>query len=52
LPSREYATVNEIADALHLSHGTVRIHISAAMQKLDARNRLEAVRIASEHGWL
>jgi len=50
--SREYATVAEIAAALHLSHGTVRNHISAAIQKLDARNRVEAVRIAQENGWL
>jgi two-component system response regulator DesR len=50
--SREHATIADVAAALHLSPGTVRNHISAAMQKLDARNRGEAVRIASEQGWL
>jgi two-component system, NarL family, response regulator DesR len=50
--SRDHATVAEIAGALHLSHGTVRNHISAAIQKLDARNRGDAVRIAEDNGWL
>ena len=50
--SRSYATVAELADALYLSPGTVRNHLSSAMQKLDARNRAEAVRVAEEKGWL
>jgi two-component system, NarL family, response regulator DesR len=50
--SREHATISEMALALHLSHGTVRNHISAAIQKLDARNRRDAVRIAEENGWI
>ena len=50
--SREYATVAELAQALYLSHGTVRNHLSSVMQKLDARNRAEAVKIADENGWL
>jgi two-component system response regulator DesR len=50
--SRRNATVAELAGALHLSSGTVRNHLSAAMQKLDARNRAEAVRVAEEKGWL
>jgi two-component system response regulator DesR len=50
--SRSYATVGELAAALHLSHGTVRNHLSSVMQKLDARNRGEAVRVAEERGWL
>lgn len=50
--SREYATVAELAQALFLSHGTVRNHLSSVMQKLDARNRAEAVKIAEENGWL
>jgi two-component system, NarL family, response regulator DesR len=50
--SREHDTIAEMAGALHLSHGTVRNHISAAIGKLDARNRVEAVRIAQENGWL
>jgi len=50
--SRNYTTVAELADALFLSHGTVRNHLSSVMQKLDARNRGEAVRTAEERGWL
>ena len=42
----------ELAGALFLSAGTVRNHLSSAMQKLDARNRAEAVRVAEEKGWL
>lgn len=50
--SRDHATVAELAKALYLSHGTVRNHLSSVMQKLDARNRAEAVRLAEERGWL
>jgi two-component system, NarL family, response regulator DesR len=50
--SRKYSTIEDIAGALFLSQGTVRNHISAAMQKLDARNRAEAVRTAEDNGWL
>jgi two-component system response regulator DesR len=50
--SRELATVAEIARAVYLSPGTVRNYLSSAMQKLGARTRAEAVRIAEEKGWL
>jgi two-component system response regulator DesR len=50
--SRNHATVAELAQALYLSPGTVRNHLSSVMQKLDARNRGEAVRMAEERGWL
>ncbi len=50
--SRHHATVADIAAALYLSPGTVRNHLSSVMQKLDARNRAEAVRVAEEKGWL
>ncbi|MDK0521993.1 response regulator transcription factor [Streptomyces sp. ML-6] len=46
------STNTEIAAALHLSQGTVRNYLSMAIQKLAARNRAEAVRIAREKGWL
>ena len=46
------STNAEIATALHLSQGTVRNYLSTAIQKMTARNRAEAVRIASEKGWL
>jgi two-component system, NarL family, response regulator DesR len=41
-----------IAARLHLSNGTVRNHLSAAIQKLGARNRAEAVELAQQKGWL
>jgi two-component system, NarL family, response regulator DesR len=50
--SRRYATVAELAAEIFLSHGTVRNHLSSVMQKLDARNRADAVRIAEENGWI
>ncbi len=50
--SRQHATVAELATALYLSQGTVRNHLSSVMQKLDARNRGEAVKRAEEQGWL
>jgi two-component system response regulator DesR len=50
--ARQHATVAELAEALHLSPGTVRNHLSAAIGKLDARNRGEAVKVAEEEGWL
>ncbi|MDG4862114.1 response regulator transcription factor [Streptomyces sp. T-3] len=46
------ATNAELAAALHLSPGTVRNYLSTAIQKLAARNRAEAVRIARDKGWL
>jgi two-component system response regulator DesR len=50
--SRNHATVADLAQTLYLSPGTVRNHLSSVMQKLDARNRAEAVRMAEERGWL
>jgi len=50
--ARQHATVAELAAELFLSPGTVRNHLSSVMQKLDARNRAEAVRMAEERGWL
>jgi two-component system, NarL family, response regulator DesR len=46
------ATAAEIAASLYLSEGTVRNYLSAAIRKLGARNRSEALRIAEEKGWL
>ncbi len=45
-------TAANIAAALHLSEGTVRNYLSAAIRKLGARNRREAIAIATEKGWL
>ena len=50
--SRTGASVEDVARSLHLTNGTVRNHLSIAIQKLNARNRTEAARIAEEKGWL
>jgi two-component system response regulator DesR len=42
----------EIAGCLHLTVGTVRNYMSSIMRKTGARNRLEAIRIANDGGWL
>jgi two-component system, NarL family, response regulator DesR len=42
----------EIAATVHLSYGTVRNYLASAVTKLGARNRVDAVRIAAEAGWL
>jgi two-component system response regulator DesR len=48
----EQATVADIAATMSLSEGTVRNHLSAAIQKVGARNRAEAARLARDKGWL
>ena len=45
-------TVAEIASRLFLSEGTVRNHLSSVIGKTGARTRADAVRIATERGWL
>jgi two-component system response regulator DesR len=52
LAAREQPTIAEIARHVHLSEGTVRNYLSAAIQKLGARNRAEAIATAEEKGWL
>ncbi len=42
----------EIAGRLFLSHGTVRNYLASATDKLGARNRIHAIRIATENDWL
>ena len=46
------ATIADIAAKLMLSEGTVRNHLSVAIQKLGGRNRVEAARAAEQKGWL
>ena len=46
------ASIADIAAQLSLSEGTVRNHLSTAIQKLDAHNRMEAARLAEQKGWL
>jgi len=50
--ARDGGTVADLARGLHLSEGTVRNHLSAAIGKTGARTRAEAVRLAEEQGWL
>jgi len=50
--SLDGASIADIATQFYLSEGTVRSHISAAIQKLNAQNRMEAAHLAQEKGWL
>ena len=42
----------EIAARLFLSAGTVRNYLTTIVSKLNARNRIDAIRIAQEAGWV
>lgn len=46
------ADAAEIAACLYLSKGTVQNYLTAIVAKLNARNRVDAVRIAEEAGWI
>jgi two-component system response regulator DesR len=46
------ASIAAIATQLALSEGTVRNHLSTSIQKLGVHNRMEAVRLAEQKGWL
>ena len=50
--TRSGASVAEIAGKLYLSEGTVRNYLSAAIAKTRTQNRMEALRVADERGWL
>lgn len=45
-------TVSSIASRVHLSQGTVRNYLSAAIGKTGTSTRVEAARVAQERGWL
>jgi two-component system response regulator DesR len=45
-------TTSEIATRLSLSPATVRNYLSNAITKTGARNRIDAIRIARDAGWL
>jgi two-component system response regulator DesR len=45
-------TVAQVAARLFLSEGTVRNYLSSVIGKTGARTRADAVRIATERGWL
>jgi two-component system, NarL family, response regulator DesR len=44
--------VTQIAGRMFLSAGTVRNYLSNIVMKLGARNRIDAVRLAREKGWI
>lgn len=46
------APAEEIAARLHLSTGTVRNYLTGAIAKTGARNRIDAIRIAEDVGWI
>ena len=46
------ASIAEVAATLCLSQGTVRNYVSAILTKTGARNRIDALRIAQENGWV
>ncbi|MEU4642850.1 response regulator transcription factor [Micromonospora sp. NPDC023814] len=46
------ASVAVVARRAHLSSGTVRNYLAAAVQKLGATSRAEAARTARDNGWL
>ncbi|WP_123040742.1 response regulator transcription factor [Cohnella candidum] len=50
--AREGLPAGEIAGRLYLSAGTVRNYLSEAIQKLEAKNRIDAIGIAERNGWL
>ncbi|MFC5450289.1 response regulator transcription factor [Paenibacillus aestuarii] len=45
-------SANEMAKRLFLSSGTIRNYVSEILQKLDAKNRIDAIAIAEKNGWL
>jgi len=46
------AQPDEIAQRLFISYGTTRNYLTSAMAKLAARNRVDAIRIATQSGWI
>ncbi|MBB6671921.1 response regulator transcription factor [Cohnella nanjingensis] len=49
---KEGHTVAEISKLIFLSPATIRNYISEILQKLEAKNRIDAVAIAQNKGWL
>lgn len=50
--ARDGASVAVIATRVFLSEGTVRNHLSSAISKTGVSNRMEAVLVAEDRGWL
>jgi two-component system, NarL family, response regulator DesR len=45
-------TTKEVSETLYLSAGTVRNYMSEILNKLEVKNRIEAITIAKEKGWI
>jgi two-component system response regulator DesR len=45
-------TTKETAEELFLTTGTVRNYISGILDKLDVNNRIEAITLSKEKGWM
>lgn len=50
--TRRGGSVQDVAEAVHLAHGTVRNYLSSAMAKLGVSSRHDAARVAWEEGWI
>lgn len=48
----EGKTGKEISGILYLSSGTVRNYMSEIFQKLDVKNKVEAIKVAQDKGWI
>jgi two-component system, NarL family, response regulator DesR len=42
----------DIAEQLFITYGTARNYLTSAVVKLSARNRVDAIRIATDSGWI
>lgn len=45
-------SIKDIADKLYLSNGTIRNYTSSIIDKLEAENRFDAWKIATNNGWI
>ena len=52
LATADGGTVGQVAKRLFLSEGTVRNHLSSVIGKTGATTRADALRIATERGWI
>ena len=52
LASADGGTIGQIAKRVFLSEGTVRNHLSSVIGKTAAATRADALRIATERGWI
>lgn len=52
LATADGGTIGQIAKRLFLSEGTVRNHLSSVIGKTGAATRADALRVATERGWI